>query len=322
MSDSSPQKFEIPKGAAQRKCRSCKAPIFWVRTAGGKPMPVNPDGTTHFATCPEGKEWSGSSRAITSERDSRDLNEAEELEKQTPELALTTNWRERSLLSLDFEATSADPLEALPVSFASLYIQPDGSQHNTSKHGLVNPGTEIPADSTAIHGITDNDVKGAPAIKQAVAMIIGDMSYARAAKSPLVIFNARYDLTLLHRLAAQFNWIVPELPVLDPLVLDRWLDPYRKGKRTLGSVCEHYGVSLGDAHDATADAQATAQLAYAMYDARPDLRRSPDELHAAQAKAFEAWREGLVAYRRSKGDPNFDIEPGWPISEARVVANE
>lgn len=33
-------------------CRSCGAAIFWVRSRGGKPMPLNRDGSSHFADCP------------------------------------------------------------------------------------------------------------------------------------------------------------------------------------------------------------------------------------------------------------------------------
>lgn len=48
-----PVKFEIPPGTRPAACRSCQAPIFWVKTASQKNMPVDPDGTSHFATCPE-----------------------------------------------------------------------------------------------------------------------------------------------------------------------------------------------------------------------------------------------------------------------------
>lgn len=39
------------------KCRSCGAPIEWVLTESGKRMPVDPDGTSHFVTCPEASKW-------------------------------------------------------------------------------------------------------------------------------------------------------------------------------------------------------------------------------------------------------------------------
>jgi hypothetical protein len=59
--------FPIPPSAPVVPCRSCKAPIVWIRTALGKRMPVNYErvngccppasGTSHFATCPNASDW-------------------------------------------------------------------------------------------------------------------------------------------------------------------------------------------------------------------------------------------------------------------------
>lgn len=39
------------------KCRSCGADIIWTVTEAGKRMPVDPDGTSHFATCKDADSW-------------------------------------------------------------------------------------------------------------------------------------------------------------------------------------------------------------------------------------------------------------------------
>jgi len=44
-------KFAIPEGTPISLCRGCGEGIYWIRTAAGKNMPVNPDGVSHFATC-------------------------------------------------------------------------------------------------------------------------------------------------------------------------------------------------------------------------------------------------------------------------------
>ncbi len=49
---SAERRFEIPAGARKAECRSCQAEIFWIVTTAGKRMPTNPDGTSHFSTCP------------------------------------------------------------------------------------------------------------------------------------------------------------------------------------------------------------------------------------------------------------------------------
>jgi len=34
-------------------CRGCRQSIAWARTPAGRTAPLNRDGTSHFATCPE-----------------------------------------------------------------------------------------------------------------------------------------------------------------------------------------------------------------------------------------------------------------------------
>jgi len=41
----------------QSKCRSCGAEIMWCITPGEKRAPLNRDGTSHFATCPQAADW-------------------------------------------------------------------------------------------------------------------------------------------------------------------------------------------------------------------------------------------------------------------------
>lgn len=45
------QTFIIPVGTASRHCSTCRATIYWIVTRAGRKMPVDPDGTSHFATC-------------------------------------------------------------------------------------------------------------------------------------------------------------------------------------------------------------------------------------------------------------------------------
>lgn len=47
-----PTRFEIPPQTRPANCSSCRAQIFWIVTKAKKRMPVNGDGTSHFATCP------------------------------------------------------------------------------------------------------------------------------------------------------------------------------------------------------------------------------------------------------------------------------
>lgn len=54
-------RFLVPEGFVpdehSARCRSCQALIVWTRTPHGKRMPVDADGKSHFATCPQADTW-------------------------------------------------------------------------------------------------------------------------------------------------------------------------------------------------------------------------------------------------------------------------
>lgn len=55
--------WEIPSwaiylGDMPTTCRSCSAVVLWIESkAKAKRAPINPDGTSHFATCPDAEKW-------------------------------------------------------------------------------------------------------------------------------------------------------------------------------------------------------------------------------------------------------------------------
>lgn len=58
MSDRPALTFDVPEGTPITECRSCGESIQWIRTKRGKNMPVDyPEGTSHFATCPDAQRW-------------------------------------------------------------------------------------------------------------------------------------------------------------------------------------------------------------------------------------------------------------------------
>jgi DNA polymerase-3 subunit epsilon len=71
--------------------------------------------------------------------------------------------------------------------------------------------------------------------------------------------------------------------VLDGLVLDRRVDRYRRGRRTLGDLCRHYEVDVDCLHDAASDAEAAIGVVRAICRryARLGVTR-PHELHRRQ----------------------------------------
>jgi DNA polymerase-3 subunit epsilon len=133
--------------------------------------------------------------------------------------------------------------------------------------------------------------------------------------------NARYDLSLLDRECRRHG--VPSLaerlgrapaPVVDPLVLDKHVDRYRRGKRALQALCAHYGVPLDDAHNAGADALAAARVARRMGEAYAAVGvLAPADLHVLQTSAAAEQSASLQAYLRKTSNPAAVVEPAWPV---------
>lgn len=117
----------------------------------------------------------------------------------------------------------------------------------------VDPGRPIPPASTAIHGITDADVTGAPPLRVALPRFIDYVGDA-----VILAHNAAFDL-----LALQPSGIgaALDMPVLDTLLLSRALDEGIDG-HDLDSLAERYDLSFppGTRHTALGDAQVTAEL--------------------------------------------------------------
>ena len=225
-------------------------------------------------------------------------------------------WHTGVLGSYDCETTGRDPLTARLISAA--FVTSDGRRHDF----LVDPGVSIPPETTAVHGITDEYVREhgtspTEALEQIAELLAAHLS----ANLPLVVFNAPYDLTLLEvelernglrSLAARVGRIEP---VIDPLVIDKAVDRFRKGKRNLESQCAHYGVHIEGAHDAAVDAIAAMEVAKALADRYPEVgQASPAELHRQQEEWKAASERDFAAYRQKRGE-EYVAEPGWPVRE-------
>lgn len=54
------QGYQVPFGWTAKNvgsCRSCGASIMWTLTPSKRPAPIDPDGRSHFATCPQADTW-------------------------------------------------------------------------------------------------------------------------------------------------------------------------------------------------------------------------------------------------------------------------
>lgn len=231
-------------------------------------------------------------------------------------------WLEQTIVGFDTETTGISTTRDRIVTAA--IIARTGDQ-TTVRTWLIDPGIEIPARATAVHGITTERAQAEgqqPA--DALEQIASTLADALSNGFPLVAFNAQYDVSILEAELSRHGLRTlterlggPVTPVVDPLVLDRHLDRYRRGPRKLIDMCAHYGVQV-DAdglHAADADVLATLDLLPAIAARYPAVGQvALADLHSQQIEAHRVWATRFAAYLESQGRTEDLPQAAWPVS--------
>lgn len=218
-----------------------------------------------------------------------------------------TDWKTAPIFAFDIESTGVDPTKERIVT--ACVVNAEGT-----REWLLNPEIEIPEGASAVHGVSTEKARTeGQDYAEGLAEILVAIHELWASGHALCIYNAPYDLTMLHHESLRVFGTGLEVNglVLDPLVIDRAIDKYRRGKRTLGVTCEHYGVTLDNAHEAKADAVAAGRLAWKLRQNRA-LSNVPDIMLWQAAKHAEKQRD-FAAYLRKQGKPSDDVSPEWPV---------
>lgn len=234
------------------------------------------------------------------------------------------SWTQGALLGFDTETTGVDVAQDRIVTAALVHRDPTGTR---VRSWLIDPGVEIPAGATAIHGITTAHARlhgAAPAV--ALEEIAAALAAALGDGTPIVAFNASYDLDLLdaelrrHGLETLPGRLGRQVaPVIDPLVLDRAVDQFRRGKRKLVDLCAVYSVTdTGSLHTADVDVVATLDVLERIVERHPQLGElTLADLHEYQVTEHRRWAEGFNAWRDGRGLTGPGAEVTWP---ARAIA--
>lgn len=221
-------------------------------------------------------------------------------------------WIDR-LVVFDLETTGVDPAEARIVTAYVGVLDASGAVIE-ERSWIIDPGIDIPEGSVAIHGVTTERARAEGAAAPGAVCEIRDVLAGYLAQGLAVCaFNAAYDVSLLDAECRRHGHDPLEVkPVIDPMILDRRFDRFRRGKRTLTVATETYGVELLEAHDASADAIAAGRVAQAMAAKFPELRIDPISLHELTATWADEQAADFEAFRR-RTDPDFSADRGWPL---------
>lgn len=225
-----------------------------------------------------------------------------------------SDWWSGPLLAFDVESSGVNPATDRLVTIALVEANAsDGTSE--SDQWVIDTGIEIPDEAAAIHGWTTERVRAEGVPPETVLDDVAARLRAHMHKGlPVVAFNASFDFSFLNAELARLDLApLDPRPVVDPFIIDKHIDRYRRGKRTLTACADHYNVALDGAHDAAFDALCAARIAWRVGQIPPIADMSLDDLHDAQVAWAAEQAASLAQYFESKGKDASDVDGSWPV---------
>ena len=214
----------------------------------------------------------------------------------------------RPIVFFDLETTGVDTAKDRIVEISMVKVMPDGEE--IIKTRRINPQMHIPEDATAVHGITDEDVKDAPTfaeIAKSLSQFIEGCDFGG--------FNSnRFDLPML---VEEFLRAGVDVDFKKRKFIDVQNIFHKMEQRTLVAAYKFYcDKELDGAHSAEADTKATYEVLKAQLDRYPELQNDVAALAEFSTRGETADYAGRIIYNE-KGEEvfNFGKYKGMSVSE-------
>ncbi len=177
----------------------------------------------------------------------------------------------KPIVFFDLETTGTDQARDRIVELAFIKLKTDGTRDKFVKR--INPGIPIPPETTAIHGISDEDVKDCPPFKQ-----IAHQLYDWMKNCDLGGYNSsKFDIPLL---AEEFLRVGIDVDFTERNMVDVQQIFFKMESRTLSAAYKFYcQKELEKAHSAEADINATIDVLEAQLDRYDGLKNDVPSLH-------------------------------------------
>lgn len=196
------------------------------------------------------------------------------------------------LIFFDLETTGVNISKDRIVEISLIKVMPSGQE--IEKTLRINPEMPIPAEATAVHHITNEDVKNAPTFKQ-VAKELGKFFEG----CDIAGFNSnKFDIPLLMEefLRADVNVDLSRHRFIDVQTIFHKME-----QRTLVAAYKFYcGKNLEDAHSANADTKATYEVLKAQLDRYPELKNDVEFLSTFSTHNRNVDLAGRIIYNDQK----------------------
>ena len=220
---------------------------------------------------------------------------------------------ERPLTVLDVETTGTNTRRDHVVQFAASSVTPSGEVTHINE--FINPEMPIPPEVTAIHHITERDVKDKPAFREHAQSLADQLT-----GHDFVAYNHRFDRDVL---TAEFE----RAGVPSPFVNAHWLDPYKiwlhlEPRKLINAVERFTGErpDEAEAHRANVDVDLAAQALAGQLrrHAEADLDATSVQILAeTTAPRHPDWldAEGKIRWRGGTARLNFGKHLDVPLQE-------
>ena len=202
------------------------------------------------------------------------------------------------LVFFDLETTGVNIVKDRIIEISFVKVCPNGQE--ICKTRRINPGMPIPPESTAIHGITDEDVKDCPTFKE-----IAKSLAAQIKGCDLAGYNSnRFDIPLL---AEEFIRAGVDIDLNRRKFVDVQTIYHKMEQRTLAAAYKFYcNKDLNNAHTAEADTMATYEVLKAQLDRYPELQNDIDFLSKYSSYNNNVDFAGRMIYN-DKGEEFFNF---------------
>lgn len=212
------------------------------------------------------------------------------------------------IIFFDLETTGINISSDRIVEIAYLKVSPNGREE--SKSMKINPEMDIPAQATAIHGITNEDVKNCPTFKEVASEIARDFEGC-----DLAGYNSnRFDIPLL---AEEFIRAEVDVDLKKRKFVDVQVVFHKMEQRTLEAAYKFYcDKELKNAHSAEADTKATYEVLKAQLDRYPNLNNDVEFLSKFTTHTNNVDFAGRIVYNEKREEVfNFGKYKGQRVTE-------
>lgn len=176
----------------------------------------------------------------------------------------------RPIACVDLETTGVSITQDRIVEISIIKLHPDGRQEIKTRR--VNPQIPIPAEATAVHGISNEDVANEPSFRE---LANGIKQFLE--NCDLCGFNSnKFDFPIL---TEEFLRAGLDVNFRDRHQVDVQQIFFKKEPRNLSAAYQFYcGKEMSNAHSAEADALATMEILFGQLDKYADLENNVEFL--------------------------------------------